>query len=89
MFIKVLLSLLFFSIVIDAAWEDCKKEGLYACCMLMLYADDLVLTGETMEELEELFVRWRRAFEGTGLKVNIGKTKVMQKQVVERVLQSK
>ena len=31
-------------------------------------------------------VRWRRAFEGKRLKVNIGKTKVMQKQVMGRVL---
>ena len=79
------LSLLFFAIMIYAVWEDCKKEGLWN----MLYVDDLVLTGEMMEQLEELFVRWRRAFEGKGLKVNVGKTKVMQKQVMGRVLQSK
>ena len=42
--------------------------------MQMIWFDD----GETMEELEELYVGWRLAFEGKGLKVNIMKTKVFQ-----------
>ena len=33
---------------------------------------------ETMEELEAQFIRWKAAFEGKGLKVNLGKTKVME-----------
>ena len=33
---------------------------------------------ETMEELEAQFFRWKAVFEGKGLKVNLGKTKVME-----------
>ena len=43
----------------------------------MLYADDLVLTSETMEGLREKFWKWKEAFESSGLKVNLGKTKVV------------
>ena len=43
----------------------------------MLYADDLVLTGEMMGELREKFWKWKEAFESEGLKVNLGKTKVV------------
>ena len=44
----------------------------------MLYVDDLVLMAETMEELEAQFIRWKAAFEGKRLKINLGKTKVME-----------
>ena len=43
----------------------------------ILYADDLVLMSESLENLRERFQRWRRALEGKGLKVNVGKTKMM------------
>ena len=43
----------------------------------MLYADDLVLMSETMEGLREKFWKWKEAFESKGLKVNLGKTKVV------------
>ena len=43
----------------------------------MLYADDLVLTSETMEGLREKFWKWKEAFESKGLKVNLGKTKLV------------
>ena len=43
----------------------------------MLYADDLVLTSEMMEGLREKFWIWKEAFESKGLKVNLGKTKVV------------
>ena len=36
----------------------------------LLYADELVLMAE--------LIRWKSAFEGKGLKVNFGKTKVME-----------
>ena len=54
--------------------EDGRKSALYE----LLYADDLVLMAETMGELEAQFIRWKEAFEGKGLKVNLGKTKVME-----------
>ena len=43
----------------------------------MLYADDLVLMSETMEGLREKFRKWKEAFESKGLKVNLGKRKVV------------
>ena len=43
----------------------------------MLYADDLVLMSEMMEGLREKFWKWKEAFESKGLKVNLGKTKVL------------
>jgi len=43
----------------------------------ILYADDLVLTSESLEELQEKFQKWKEAFEIKGMKVNLGKTKMM------------
>ena len=68
------LSPFLFSIVPDVLSKDGKKGALYE----LLYADYLVLMAETMEELEAQFIRWKAAFEGKGLKVNLGKTKVME-----------
>ena len=36
----------------------------------LLYADDLVLMSETMEELRNKLLNWKEAFESKGLKVN-------------------
>ena len=68
------LSPFLFSIVLDVLSKDGRKDALYE----LLYADDLVLMAETMEELKAQFIRWKSAFEGKGLKVNLGKTKVME-----------
>ena len=54
--------------------EDGRKGALYE----LLYADDLVLMAETIEKLEAQFIRWKAAFAGKGLKINLGKTKVME-----------
>lgn len=43
----------------------------------LLYADDLVLTAESMEEVEVMFREWKQMMEGRGLKVNMEKTKLM------------
>lgn len=43
----------------------------------LLYADDLVLIAESLEEVKEKFVRWKPGMESKGLRVNVGKTKVM------------
>ena len=37
----------------------------------ILYADDLVIMGETMEELKENLDEWREAFESKGMRVNL------------------
>ena len=40
----------------------------------LLYADDLVLTSETMKGLWNKFLKWKEAVESKGLKGNLGKT---------------
>ena len=47
-------SLLVFAIVVDVVTEN-VRNGLMS---EMLYADDLVLTNETMEGLREKFWKW-------------------------------
>ena len=42
----------------------------------LLYTDDLVLS-VTIEGLSNKFLKWKEALESKGLKVNLGKTKVM------------
>ena len=49
--------------------------------MELLYADDLVLVAETEELLMEKLRKWKRGMELKGLRVNIGKTKVIKCQV--------
>ena len=43
----------------------------------LLYADYLVLISETIEGLRNKLIKWKESFESKGLKVNLGKTKVM------------
>ena len=43
-----------------------------------LYADDLVLLGESWEEVSAKYVAWKSALESKGLKVNVSKTKAMK-----------
>ena len=40
----------------------------------LLYADELVLMGETIRGLRNKFLKWKEAFESKGLKVNIRQT---------------
>ena len=62
-----------FAIVVDVVTERAREGLMYE----MLYADVLVLVSETMEGLREKFWKWKEAFESKGLKVNLGKTKVV------------
>ena len=43
----------------------------------LLYADDLVLMADSIDELEILFERWKSGMEQKGLRVNSGKKKMM------------
>ena len=43
----------------------------------LLYADELVIIANSMEELIEKLKIWKKGMEDKGLRVNIGKTKVM------------
>ena len=67
------LSPLIFAIVVDVVTEH-AREGLLN---EILYADDLVLMSESMDDLRERFQKWRSALEGKGLKVHVGKTKMV------------
>ena len=67
------ISPLIFAIVVDAVTEQARKRLLNE----ILYADDLVMMSENLEDLREGFQRWRGALESKGMKVNIRKTKMM------------
>ena len=67
------ISPLIFASVVDAVTEQARKGLLNE----ILYADDLVLMSENLEDLRERFQRWRGALESKGIKVNIRKTKMM------------
>ena len=67
-----MLSLLLFAIMVDVVMES-VRNGL----MSEMYANDLVLTSEIMEGLRDKFWKWKEAFESKGLKVNLGKIKVV------------
>jgi hypothetical protein len=58
----------------DVVCGDIMVEGLL---FEILYADDLVLMADSMEELQLKFDRWKSVIEMKGLKVIMGKTKVM------------
>jgi hypothetical protein len=57
--------------------EALSQEFRTGCPWELLYADDLILVAESMDELIEKFNTWKEGIESKGLKVNIDKTKVM------------
>ena len=61
------------STVIDVLSETVRKDVLWN-----LYADDLVLRAESMQQLESVFSNWKSAFESNALRVNMWKTKVVK-----------
>ena len=67
------LSPFLFAVVVDVVTEFAREGALSE----LLYADDLVLMSETNEGLRNKFLKWKETFESKGLKVNLGKTKVM------------
>ena len=80
-----LLSPFLFAVVVDVVTEF-AIEGVLS---ELLYADDLVLMSETIEGLRNKFFKWNEAFESKGLKVNLGKTKVMVCGSITKVGMSK
>ena len=66
------LSPFLFAVVVDVT-EFARMGALSK----LLYADDLVLMCETIEGLKNKFLKWMHAFDSKGLKVILGKTKVM------------
>ena len=67
------LSPLLFAIVVDVITENARRGVVNE----LLYADDLVIMSEDMEDLKERFWNWKDALESKGLKVNTRKTKLM------------
>ena len=57
--------------------EALSREVRVGCPWEMLYADDLVILDETFEGLMTKMAEWKNGLESKGLKVNMGKTKVM------------
>ena len=62
-----------FAVVVDGVTEFAREGTL---CQL-LYADDLVMMNERIRGLKNMFLKWKEAFVSMGLKVSLGKTKVM------------
>ena len=44
----------------------------------LLYADDLVIIANSLDELEERYLAWKNNMESKGLRVNVGKTKIIK-----------
>ena len=79
------LSPLLFIMVMDVLTEDVRDGSL----MELLYADDLILCGESLNEVMDKYGRWKNALDGKGLRANVNKTKVKEecsgKEIVGRV----
>ena len=67
------LSPLLFIIVLEAL----SREFCISCPWELLYTDDLVLIADTMDELLSKLANWKKHLEAKGLRVNMGKTKIM------------
>ena len=68
-----MLSPILFAIVVDVIAENARRGVVNE----ILYADELVLMSEIMEDLTERFWNWKDALESNGLKINTRKTNVM------------
>ena len=68
-----MLSPLLFVIAVDEKTKHLKTD-----LREFLYADDLVLLGESWEEVSAKYAAWKSALESKGLKVNVSKTKAMR-----------
>ena len=66
------LSPLLFIIVLEASYELCSGVPWDD-----LYADDLVISAESLKECVRRLLTWKEAMEEKGLRVNAGKTKIM------------
>ena len=67
------LSPLLFIIVLEAL----SREFSTGCPWELLYADDLVIIADTNDELLSKLGSWKTNLEAKGLRVNMGKTKIM------------
>lgn len=79
------LSPLLFAMVMDVITEAARSDSM----MEVLYADDLVLMSENIEDLRSKFDRWKDSLVKKGMKINIGKTKLMVNGTKGEVLKSR
>ena len=71
------LSPLLFVIVLEALSREFRTGTPWE----LLYADDLVISAETEEGLKMKLNKWKTEMEAKGLRVNMGKTKIMVSRV--------
>ena len=76
------LSPLLFIIVLEAL----SREFRTGCPWELLYGDDLMISAESMEELLVKVQTWKTEMEKKGLRVNMGKTKIMESGINMDVL---
>ena len=57
--------------------EALSREFSTGCPWELLYADDLMISAESMEELLVKLKTWKSQMENKGLWVNLGQTKIM------------
>ena len=67
--------------------EALSQEFHAGCPWENLYADDLVIITESLEELQQKLISWKTNIEEKGLRVNMGKTKVLMSGLGLSVLQ--
>ena len=67
------LSPILFVMVLEAISQEFRGGSLWE----LLYADDLVLIADSVEEVMGKYTVWKECMEARGLKVNSGKTKVL------------
>ena len=82
---SVLSSPLLFAVVADVVTESAREDLMNE----ILCPDDLLLMAETVEDSSENFHKWKATFESKGMKVNLGKTKVMLNGSNGEILKSK
>jgi len=68
------LSSLLFVMIIEAI----SREFRTGCPWELLYANDLFIIAETLDLLLVKFHMWKANMEGKGLRVNVGKTKILK-----------
>ena len=67
----------FAAIAVDTVLEALSREFRAGVPLEDLYADDLVIIADSLEECVRRLLMWKEAMEKKGLRVNAGKTKVM------------
>ena len=73
------LSPLLFVIVMEALSRDFRHGFPWE----MLYADDLVITADNLDDLRERFGIWKTGLENRGLRINVKKTKIMHSSYLD------